>query len=154
MGRSLPFLEYALGTQQMPVEQTGRLLVWRQVEHQVAAARRAHADRLHSSSFQMRAGHCLSGPFTWIQQADCISLPWRKAGSSTLQFPLSPVWFLSQAHVETLNSWSREGLLPELWVCVSDLILQGHILPKISWLFDGTSLNFKAPSLSLSNCSS
>ena len=104
MDHFLPFLEYAVGTQQMLVEQTGKDLVWRQAEHQVAAERRAHADRLHSSSFQVRAGHCLSGPFTWIQQADCISLPWRKVESSAHQFPLSLVWFLSQAHTETLNS--------------------------------------------------
>lgn len=104
MDRFLPFLEYAPGTQQMLVEDKLEKTLGLEAGRASGSCRGEPMLTGYILAVLGEAGHCLSGPFTWIQQADCVSLPWRKAGSSTHQFPLSPVWFLSQAHIETLNS--------------------------------------------------
>lgn len=127
---SLHFPEYPLGTQQTWAEWSRReSCSGRRKGVRLLQRGEPYADSLHSSNFQLRARHCLSGPFTWITEQIAFhfsGLRWgvELAGSSSILFGFCP----SHAPGEALNSGPmRERLFPEPGVlCVWDLSLQGH----------------------------
>lgn len=150
MDHFLPFPEYALGTQQMLVEQTGKDS-WFGGRQSIRWLQRGEPMLTGYIPAVSRWGlgivFLVLSPGSNKQIAFHFHRERRRAQLAS--FPLVLFGF---SHKHTLRHWTPD---PGRGCCLnSGYVSQIWFFKIISWLFDGTSLNFKAPSLSLSNCSS